>query len=235
MEVKVFYGFLQKKSFVKSLEYTNFSFGHYARVLVDINLAGFLPDSLMVEREEFAFDIEIEYEKMSYFCFTCNSIGHSSDHCKNDPANKIAHKMVASKNDHAKKIKQDWIPKSHVDHVQGCNKYVADEDTIVFDIIRSKDVVASVQVEEAINLEEELSTSIYVGVLPVQSVHVEVVHPIEKIDKQIEDHQSKAYPDMRIVGSWCDAVRNQDYLQDPQSWCGGSSVNEVVLNPKLMT
>jgi len=33
----------------------NQSFGHYARVLVDINMAGFLPDSLWVERENFTF------------------------------------------------------------------------------------------------------------------------------------------------------------------------------------
>jgi len=117
--------------------------------------------------------------------------------------------------------------------VQGCNKYVANEDHIVFDIIRPKDVVASVHVEEAINLEKDLSTSISVGVLPVQSVHVEAIHPIEQIDKKIEDHHSKAYPDMRIMRSWCGAVTNQDYLQDPQSWCGGSSVNEVVLNPNV--
>ncbi|WJX52654.1 hypothetical protein P8452_38744 [Trifolium repens] len=59
----------------------NHSFGHYARVLVDINMAGMLPDSLWVEREKYAFDIEIEYENPPYFCFTCNIIGHSSDHC----------------------------------------------------------------------------------------------------------------------------------------------------------
>ena len=58
--------------------------------------------------------------------------------------------------------------------------------------------------EEAINLEEELSTSISVGVLHVQSVHVEAVHPIEKIDKQIEDHQSKAYLDMCMTWRFCD-------------------------------
>jgi len=45
----------------------NHSFGHYARVLVDINMAGFLPDSLWVERENFTFDIEIEYEKRPTF------------------------------------------------------------------------------------------------------------------------------------------------------------------------
>jgi len=36
-----------------------------------------------------------------------------------------------------------------------------------------------------------------------------------------------------IIYDAYDAVTNQDYLQDPQSWCGGSSLNEVVLNPNV--
>jgi len=48
----------------------NHAFGHYAWVLVDVDLAGFLPDTLLVVREKFSFDIEIEYERPPYFCFT---------------------------------------------------------------------------------------------------------------------------------------------------------------------
>nr|ABN08055.1 hypothetical protein MtrDRAFT_AC154867g15v2 [Medicago truncatula] len=44
----------------------NNSFGHYARVLVDINFAGFIPDTLCFERDNFSFDIEIEYEHPRY-------------------------------------------------------------------------------------------------------------------------------------------------------------------------
>ena len=62
----------------------NHPFGHYARVLVDVNMVVFLPDTLWVEREKFSFDIEIEYERPLYFCFTCISICHSFDHCKKD-------------------------------------------------------------------------------------------------------------------------------------------------------
>jgi len=40
----------------------NHAFGRYPRVLVDVNMAGFLPETLWVEREQFSFDIEIEYE-----------------------------------------------------------------------------------------------------------------------------------------------------------------------------
>jgi len=51
----------------------------------------------LVERENFIFDLEIEYEKRPYFCFTCNFIGHSSDHCNKDSANKIALENVVVK------------------------------------------------------------------------------------------------------------------------------------------
>ena len=45
----------------------NHTFGHYAHVLVDVNMDGYLPDTLWVEREKFSFEIEIEYEKPPYF------------------------------------------------------------------------------------------------------------------------------------------------------------------------
>jgi len=106
----------------------NNSFGHYARVLVDINFAGFILDTLCVERDNFAFDIEIEYEHPPYFCFTCNSIGHSSDHCKKDHANKIAREKVITKDNLVKNV-----PKRHV---QGCSNTVVDEDPIILDITR---------------------------------------------------------------------------------------------------
>jgi hypothetical protein len=70
---------------------------------------------LWVKRKKFAFDIEIEYVDMPYFCFTCNSIGNSSDHRRKDPANNFFLEMVATKNDPpAKKLKHVIVPKRHV-------------------------------------------------------------------------------------------------------------------------
>ena len=88
-------------------------------MLVDINMASFLAGSLWVERENLTFDIEIEYEKRPYFCFTCNYIGHSSDDCNKDHANKIALEKVVIKNDPVKKTKQVFVPKRNVAQVQG--------------------------------------------------------------------------------------------------------------------
>ncbi|KAK2388420.1 hypothetical protein QL285_062107 [Trifolium repens] len=159
----------------------NHSFGHYARVLVDINMAGMLPDSLWVEREKYAFDIEIEYENPPYFCFTCNIIGHSSDHCRNDPTIKISRKMVDTKNDPAKKVKQVFVPKSHVDtgvvdKMLDCSIVVADEDPLIIDIIRSKVVATSEIVGNILNFEDELFPNTLVGADSVHVVQVEEVH-----------------------------------------------------------
>jgi hypothetical protein len=169
----------------------NHSFGHYARVLIDIDMAGIFPDSLLVEREKFAFDIEIEYENPPYFCFICNSIGHSSDHCKKDPANKIAREIVATKTDPAKKIKHDFVPKRHVNIVQSCSsKAVANEDPLIIDIIRSKEVETSVLVGDVLNIEEELSLNT-LGATPLQFAQVEEIHtPDLSVDPHTQNTQS---------------------------------------------
>jgi len=120
----------------------NHTFGHYVRVLVDIHMAGYLPNTLWVEREKFSSEIEIEYEKPPYFCFNCNSIDHSSDHCKNDLANKNAPEKVVTKIDPVKS-KRVFVPKRTVDQVQGNSKLVAFEDPLIIDIIRSREVISS--------------------------------------------------------------------------------------------
>ncbi|KAL6212154.1 hypothetical protein ACLB2K_017375 [Fragaria x ananassa] len=54
-------------------------FGYYARVLVDVDLARDLPSSLMIERENHCFPIEVIYENL---CSHCGLVGHSADRCK---------------------------------------------------------------------------------------------------------------------------------------------------------
>jgi hypothetical protein len=43
-------------------------FGHYARVLVDLDLSKNIFYEVMVEHEGFPFPVEIEYEGLPYFC-----------------------------------------------------------------------------------------------------------------------------------------------------------------------
>ena len=54
------------------------------------------------------------------------------------------------------------VPKRHV---QGCSNTVVDEDPIIRDIMRSKEVTTNVLVGDVINLEEELYSSTSVGAI----------------------------------------------------------------------
>ncbi|XP_019431188.1 PREDICTED: uncharacterized protein LOC109338411 [Lupinus angustifolius] len=58
------------------------TFGHFAKVLVDINLKASLPDQILVEREGFAFFVNIEYENLPEFCSACEAIGHFAYNCR---------------------------------------------------------------------------------------------------------------------------------------------------------
>jgi len=57
-------------------------FGHYARVLVDIDFSRRLFYEIMVEREGFAFPVEVTYEWIPEFCSHCQIIGHHVSTCR---------------------------------------------------------------------------------------------------------------------------------------------------------
>lgn len=56
--------------------------GHYARVLVDIDLDAPLRYQVRVERDDFAFFTPIEYERIPEFCNHCKTIGHNILSCR---------------------------------------------------------------------------------------------------------------------------------------------------------
>ncbi|XP_058777069.1 uncharacterized protein LOC131651419 [Vicia villosa] len=57
-------------------------FGHFVRILVDLDLTKDLSYKILVERVGFAFFVDIEYEKIPDFCIHCNNIGHAISNCK---------------------------------------------------------------------------------------------------------------------------------------------------------
>ncbi|XP_058766038.1 uncharacterized protein LOC131639570 [Vicia villosa] len=61
-------------------------FGHFVRVLVDLDMTKELSYKILVERIGFAFFVDIEYEKMPDFCHFCSCIGHSINNCKRKEA-----------------------------------------------------------------------------------------------------------------------------------------------------
>jgi len=56
-------------------------FGIFARVLIDVDLSENLFESVVLEREEHALSIEIQYEKYPMFCSQCKMIGHTTQNC----------------------------------------------------------------------------------------------------------------------------------------------------------
>jgi hypothetical protein len=58
------------------------TFGHFARVLVDMDLSQTLRYKVLVERIGFAFYVDLEYENLPPFCNHCNMVGHYLETCK---------------------------------------------------------------------------------------------------------------------------------------------------------
>lgn len=83
------------------------TFGHYARVLVDMDLNNELVHIILVERKGFAFFVDIDYETLPDFCTNCQITGHHIEVCKRVKAhdgNQGPHKM------HGKaKVKKEWV------------------------------------------------------------------------------------------------------------------------------
>lgn len=58
-------------------------FGYYARVLVEVDLSGPLPTSLMVELPDDGFMVSIVYVYLAPKCSACGMIGHQLKDCRN--------------------------------------------------------------------------------------------------------------------------------------------------------
>ena len=54
----------------------------FARVLVNIDMLSILPNQILVERLDFTFIADIEFEKLPLFFPSCKMIGHDISKCK---------------------------------------------------------------------------------------------------------------------------------------------------------
>lgn len=73
-------------------------FGHFVRVLVDLDMTKELSYKVLVERIGFAFFVDIEYEKLPEFCKYCTCIGHSDINCKRKEVSKGQGKDIEKRN-----------------------------------------------------------------------------------------------------------------------------------------
>ncbi|XP_019450653.1 PREDICTED: uncharacterized protein LOC109352923 [Lupinus angustifolius] len=106
---------------------SNRSFGHFARVLVDIDLKSHLHNQILVEREDFAFFVYIEFENLPDFCLRCNSIGHLASTCRknNMEGEGVNPKPVGKKVNNQGKPKDkpiaDLVINLEIDHMEDHN------------------------------------------------------------------------------------------------------------------
>ncbi|KAF3449110.1 hypothetical protein FNV43_RR09834 [Rhamnella rubrinervis] len=57
------------------------NFGYFARVVIDVDLAGFNPETLLLKTDDSCIDVQLYYESFLEFCSNCHNIGHSVDRC----------------------------------------------------------------------------------------------------------------------------------------------------------
>jgi len=57
-------------------------FGHFVRVLVDMDMRKEPKYRVLVERVGYAFFVDFDYESLPDYCFFCNCIGHAQSYCK---------------------------------------------------------------------------------------------------------------------------------------------------------
>ncbi|KAF1872450.1 hypothetical protein Lal_00016748 [Lupinus albus] len=88
---------------------TNRYFGHFARVLVDINLKQPVPNKVQVERDGFEFLVDVDVENMPAFCTGCQSIGHSLSKCRRKVVEEVVKPMPRILTADAKESRQKEI------------------------------------------------------------------------------------------------------------------------------
>lgn len=64
----------------------------YAWILVDVDMSSKLFDSVIVEREGYAFSLEVQYEKYPPFSTHCKFLGHMVQQCKKLAASNVKDK-----------------------------------------------------------------------------------------------------------------------------------------------
>ena len=99
---------------ISSKPFMERSFGHFARVLVDVDLSEQLRYGVLVERKGYAFFVDFEYENLPDFCVYCKSIGHHVDNCRRKRGVNIEKDVVQQPKKNDATLKQVYVAKEKV-------------------------------------------------------------------------------------------------------------------------
>jgi len=169
----------------------NRAFGHYARILVDIDLSNRVSDEILVEREGFAFKLEVQYECRPFFCRHCFVIGHNITTCKwlhpkadnekskvDDISKKVTHHSRSDKGASSSGTLQ-YVPV--VPQASASNVLIKDSERVV-----PKDLSSST-FSYALN---NVTDSVPQGALPIPTIHVlDLVTVDEHDDENISEDE----------------------------------------------
>jgi hypothetical protein len=149
------------------------TFGHFARILIDVDLSSNLHERILVERNDFDFYVDVEYENIPPFCNSCQIIGHSVNNCKYQTPRATASSTTANKpkvrpivnTSYVEKPLESLAPNIATD----CSKIVVEIDPLVDDIIRSKEARTYMFVGDVLNHEKEIVEAVSVFVQETSS------------------------------------------------------------------
>jgi len=88
-------------------------YGHYARILVDMDFSRQLFHEITVEREGYAFQVELAYEWLPDYCTHCHTIGHDVSSCRwlyPQKDNTVHKEKIVQGKKPVPTPKQNWVP-----------------------------------------------------------------------------------------------------------------------------
>ncbi|XP_019429685.1 PREDICTED: uncharacterized protein LOC109337219 [Lupinus angustifolius] len=176
----------------------NRTFGHFAKVLVELNLKSHLPDQILVERDNFAFFVAIEYENLPAFCHHCQAIGHTEFQCrKNTNA-----KADDTRKPRVKKQASEEVVKNHdMPHLGKGEGEIKISDLVIdLEVERNDNLMDMVNPESPKDMNQSDSPGSSEGI--PESVEENEANPCDNaiVQETAEIANLVAANDMRIIG-----------------------------------
>jgi hypothetical protein len=204
------------------------TFGHYARVLIDMDLSQTLRDKVLVERIGFAFFIEIEYENLPEYCNHFKLIGHCIANCNriNPQEDNVKEKEQKGKKKIDKEIKKNYVQtkdgrveqnkSTEVINVEESNDKV--DDNIVEDPSNnSKFVSSATKKTDTVDVDDKIEAPS--KVVSQQNMFAALVNDVDTLDSPelpliVTQNQNKDNSNSEFVH---DTQRTDDELEEVES------------------
>jgi hypothetical protein len=209
------------------------TFGHYARVLVDIDFSRELRYKVLVERKGFAFLVDLDYENIPDFCTFCKTVGHHVGMCR---------RMKPIETEKTNKVEVGKKKEAVTNRVEHGTETWKEKEKIVVDIdgstSNSKD--HSLPKDNTVGQHEKISASGDVDktVHPISSPSQELIDvPNQCPAAQVDLNDSLVSIGGDLLLEHVEEVHTVDptEIQNPPPWCGMSStiISDEVLNPNV--